>query len=102
MDIEYTHYWFEKNADKFELWFDPETFNWDHASYHLTQYCSSDFKLWWDADKFNWSEGWALVIHCSEHRLTWLQDKRDREVFFRNFRYIRNNGFLSIMKVRSL
>ena len=99
MEIEYTDDWFVENVDNFDLWFDPETFDWHEgswllgaicskyfnkwfdpdtfgwdmgASWSLPYSCSDCFDVWWDSEKYEWNDdGWALANYCSEHFDKW-------------------------------
>ncbi len=104
MEIEYTDDWFVENVDNFDLWFDPETFDWHEgswllgaicskyfnkwfdpdtfgwdmgASWSLPYSCSDCFDVWWDSEKYEWNDdGWALANYCSEHFDKWWDADR--------------------------
>jgi len=96
MEVEYSYYWFEKNADEFEDWFDAKTFNW-WCSHLLAMCCSDHFNIWWDKDKYDWTYVYALVLHCCDYKHVWCQDKRGRKYLF--YELGGGHGYLPIVKV---
>jgi len=97
MKVEYNHRWFQKNADKIESWFDPDTFYWEDGSWALAQYCFNDFNIWWDKNKFNWEHDLYLTAYCWDWKDIWDNNKRGRDELFE---YLRGDrGCLPIMKV---
>lgn len=51
MNITYSFEFFMKNNDKFDEWFDAETFAWSYSLF-LAKCCSSNFDKWWDSDRY--------------------------------------------------
>lgn len=77
MKIEYTYTsdWFSDNAANFDLWFDPNTFNWKFG-HLLARFCSDHCHKWFDADKFEWYYSYYLVRHCIKHIDIWYDSSR--------------------------
>tara|TARA_R110002020_G_scaffold96724_7_gene231317 strand:- start:455 stop:733 length:279 start_codon:yes stop_codon:yes gene_type:complete len=78
MKIEYSDMWFEKNADRFDDWFNPDTFNWYRSS-ELAFFCSKHFDKWWDAEKFRCEYdfgGVELISHCMAYIDIWYNSSK--------------------------
>ena len=59
--------------NNFEIWWDPDKFNWLWFHY-ICKYCSKYFLIWWDPDEFNWVYIKSLKRHCSKHKDIWEKD----------------------------
>jgi hypothetical protein len=86
--IRYESDWFDNNCDTIKQWFNPDTFDWSWSEL-LAQYCFDYFEIWWDPEKYEW-DGYSdyLVEFCPEHIKTWFdKDKfnwNDGTLLFRH------------------
>lgn len=75
MQVEYDFRWFKRNADYFDDWFDPNTFEWGRSRY-LAEYCSEHFNKWWNSKKYHWSWSDKLASHCSKDFKIWFDAEK--------------------------
>lgn len=61
MNIKYNQFWFRDNADLFDLWFDPETFDWFYRG-HLIDHCIAYVDIWYDPSIFKISYDELLLM----------------------------------------
>tara|TARA_R110002020_G_scaffold441478_1_gene652244 strand:+ start:2808 stop:3077 length:270 start_codon:yes stop_codon:yes gene_type:complete len=80
MKIEYSMVWFESNADKFDIWYDPTKFPHEY-SWALAYYCYKDFDKWFDPDTFFWDQRYGLVECCIEHIDKWYDPEQFHESY---------------------
>ena len=61
----------------FDIWWDPDKFNWKEASHYLCYYCRNYFDDWWDPDKFDWEKGSRYLCECHSDYFNnwWDSDK---------------------------
>jgi hypothetical protein len=79
MKVKYKNKFFYDNSHRFDKWFDPDTFNWQHI-YLLVMHCSDHFDKWFDSETFDWGDSYYLVVYCPEHFHKWFDpDKIDWE-----------------------
>lgn len=56
----------------FDVWWNPDKFDWENSSKYLCEYCSQHFDKWWDPDKFNYIQcSTKLIKYCSEYFNKW-------------------------------
>ncbi len=76
-ELYYSHSWFRCNADRFDEWFDIETFKWDRWGCNLlAKYCTKDIEKWYDIDLFDMSSYNHLPYYCHDYLDVWWNPMR--------------------------
>ncbi len=99
LQIEYNKFWFSENADKFESWFHPDTFDWEWG-FLLASFCPDYFHVWWYCDELRKNDYlFKLCIRerCQEYSHIWGHEKVCRESVFNTLRGDR--GYLVVVKI---
>lgn len=88
---EQTYIVMEECKDSFQVWWDPQRFDWDSYSYFLPWHLKDKFEFWWDPKRFNWkpsalfakeedasiySGSWALLSEMKEEFPKWWDPER--------------------------
>ena len=64
-------------SQAFDVWWDPDEFNWERDSTFLIDNFSDRFDDWWDPERFNWKYSASLSrISMVKHWDTWWDPER--------------------------